>query len=283
LTPNGVRVAFDLPGGQMTGWRWGDMSRAPDLVFLHANGFNARAYSSLLAPLGEQLSILAVDQRGHGHSTLPTRTAGRNSWHDLAGDLVALLDLLDAPPLILAGHSMGGTVSTLATQHRPDRVKRLALFDPVIIPPMMRLMLRLPWIAAKRNTMAQGAMRRRRSFASRDAAVESFEGRGAFRTWPRAALVDYIEDGMRDTPEGDVTLSCAPEWEASNFASQQHNSTGALKRVTCPVHILRAEHASTCRIDAPITPNMVVETVPGTTHFVPFEKPERVRQVLLEG
>jgi pimeloyl-ACP methyl ester carboxylesterase len=56
-----------------------------------------------------------------------------------------------------------------------------------------------------------------------------------------------------------------------------------LKRVTCPVHILRAEHASTCRIDAPITPNMVVETVPGTTHFVPFEKPERVRQVLLEG
>jgi pimeloyl-ACP methyl ester carboxylesterase len=178
---------------------------------------------------------------------------------------------------------MGGTVSTLATCQRPDRVKRLALFDPVIIPPLMRLMLRLPGVAAKRNTMAQGAMRRRRSFASREAALESFEGRGAFRTWPREPLIDYLADGMRDTPEGDVTLSCAPEWEASNFAAQQHNSTGALKRLTCPVHILKAEHGSTCRIEVPLSRHMLIETVPGTTHFVPFEAANRVRQVLLEG
>lgn len=283
MTHAGVRAAYDLPDGRLTGWRWGDTSRPPDLVFLHANGFNARAYTMLLEPLGDRLSILAIDQRGHGHSTLPTQTAGRNSWHDLAADLVALIDLLDAPPLILAGHSMGGTVSALAARHRPDRVKRLALFDPVIIPPMLRLMLRLPWIGKKRNTMAQGAMRRRQSFASREAALASFEGRGAFRTWPREPLIDYLEDGMRDLPEGGVTLSCAPTWEASNFSSQQHNSTGALKRVPCPVHILRAGRASTCRIDAPLTPHMVVETVPETTHFLPFEAPDRVRTVLLEG
>ena len=46
----------------------------------------------------------------------------------------------------------------------------------------------------------------------------SYRGRGAFATWPEASLIDYVQDGFRERPDGSVELSCAPDWEASNFA-----------------------------------------------------------------
>ena len=66
-------------GGAMAGLECGDLSRPVDIVFVHANGFNARTYSSILSPLSGEFLILAVDQRGHGRSTLPADTAGRTS------------------------------------------------------------------------------------------------------------------------------------------------------------------------------------------------------------
>ena len=108
--------------GRMSVLDFGDPNRPVDLVFVHANGFNALTYRTLLAPLSGTLRIWAPDLRGHGGTTLPTDAGGRRNWHDHRDDLVALLDALDGPPAILAGHSMGGTSSLLAAAERPDRV-----------------------------------------------------------------------------------------------------------------------------------------------------------------
>ena len=53
----------------------GDSARAPDMIFVHANGFNALTYCTLLEPLARKARILAPDLRGHGRSTL-TALAG---------------------------------------------------------------------------------------------------------------------------------------------------------------------------------------------------------------
>ena len=58
---------FPLPGrgGEMAGLAFGPADRPLDLLFVHANGFNARTYRTILGPLAEQFHILAVDLRGH--------------------------------------------------------------------------------------------------------------------------------------------------------------------------------------------------------------------------
>ena len=134
-TPEGARrLSIPLADGDMAGLAWGDPGRPPDVLFVHANGFNARTYASILRALGDQLHVLAVDLRGHGRSTLPAPPSWRRTWADFRDDLALLLDRLEAPPLVVAGHSMGGTTGLLAAARRPGRVKRLVLFDPVIVP-----------------------------------------------------------------------------------------------------------------------------------------------------
>lgn len=281
------RRTIPLPGGDMAALAFGP-ERAPDVVFVHANGFNARTYRTILAPLGEALSVLAVDLRGHGRSTLPATPSWRRTWGDFRDDLAALLDVLDAPPLVLAGHSMGGTCSLLAAARRPGRVRSLVLFDPVIMPRPAALYAQAPWTSGalwRRMPIVRAALRRRAVFDSRAAAVGAYTGRGAFKTWPPEVLADYVADGFHDRPDGGVELACAPAWEASNFAAHGADPWRAIRRVEAPVRILRAQHASTCRIGvgagfAGRGRSVTLETVPGTTHFLPMERPELVREAL---
>ena len=111
-------------------------------------------------------------------------------------------------------------------------------------------------------------------------ALSAYRGRGAFRTWQEQQLADYIADGFRERPGGDVELACRPGWERSNFLGQAHDVWGALTRVSCPVDIYRAGKGSTCAVARPLSPRMTVQVVPGTTHFLPLERPEVVREAL---
>ncbi len=279
LTPPRAR-AIPLPDrdGEVAALEFGPPDRPVDLVFSHANGFNARTYRSILGPLAADFRILALDQRGHGLTRLPTVLEGRNSWDQVAEDLLAVILALDLQGVTLAGHSMGGTSSLMASARCPDRVKALVLFDPVIIPGEL-VAAAPPGEGA--SPLAQGALKRRAEFPSKAAVIESYTGKGAFRNWSPAMLADYVEDGFRDTPEGTVTLACAPAWEASNFSSQGHDTGAAFDLSRAPTHILRAEIGSTCHIAAReeallATGRYQIETVPGTSHFLPMERPDLV-------
>ena len=55
----------------------------------------------------------------------------------------------------------------------------------------------------------------------------------------------------------------------------------------CAIDIRRAEIASTCRIEGreaevAATGRITVQTVPGTTHFLPMERPDVVRDALFD-
>lgn len=273
--------AFDLPlpsrgSGVLHGLDFGPAARSPDIVFLHANGFNALTYRGILEPLAADYRILALDQRGHGETSLDTAVAGRCDWLDLRDDLLAALEILDVRGAVLSGHSMGGTVSLLAAQAQPDRARSLILFDPVILPNDAAR-------AAPHSPMVEAARRRRAVFPSREAALTSYRGRGAFRGWPEAVLEDYVRAGFRDLPSGEVTLACSPDWEASSYAAHGHDSWSALAHPPRPIRVLKAEIASTCRFDkgdiAP-GPDVVIDTIVGASHFLPMERPDLVQGAL---
>lgn len=263
---------------------FGDPKRPVDLVFVHANGFNAMTYRGLLAPLSQSLRIWAPDLRGHGRTTLPTSTAGRRSWRDLRDDLVELIEQLDGPPVVLSGHSMGATAGLLAAAERPGRVASLVLFDPVIWSRWTVAAFQLPLLdqLAGRIPLVKNALKRRAVFGSREQAMRAYEGRGAFKGWPGLTLADYLADGLIETDEG-LTLACRPEWEASNYASQSHDPWTALKRFARPVRILKAATGSTCHVPDSAFAHVAVETPPGSNHFLPMLRPDLCRDALFEA
>src|SRR5215469_9726163 len=76
-----MRTRRNLPlfDGAVSYLEWEGPRGAPLLVFLHANGFNAETYVSILGPLATQFRIIAPDLRGHGSTTLAAdaRLTGR--------------------------------------------------------------------------------------------------------------------------------------------------------------------------------------------------------------
>ena len=284
----GRRVTLMLGDGAMSALRWGGDRTPPDLIFLHANGFNAAAYAPLLAPLGERAAVVALDMRGHGLSRLPTMPDTLTDWWPYARDLVAVLDQWvpkGAPPVVLAGHSMGGITAILAASSRPAAVRGVVLADPVLMPPMLRWALYTPWARARaRGTpLAAGALKRRALFPSKAEALATYSTRKAFSTWQPGFLEGYVEGGFVDDPDG-VRLACAPEWEAANFAAHRHGSWSALARLPMPVRLFMAETGSTvsgglARV-ASTAPKVEASMVPGTSHFIPMERPDVIREAL---
>jgi pimeloyl-ACP methyl ester carboxylesterase len=276
--------------GEVSVLDFGDARRPVDVVFLHANGFNALTYRSALAPLSASRRVIAPDLRGHGASQLAANPRKRRSWSDLRDDVLALIEALDAPPIALAGHSMGGTLALLAAALRPDRVSRLVLFDPVILPPLAANLWRLPGarsLALARMPLARTARRRRAVFDDRPSVFHAYRGRGVFAGWPETPLADYVAGGFFEREDGQVELACAPEWEASNFAAQANDPWGALDRFEGPIRLIRAERSSASSIGELERfrrrhPGVTVETAPGG-HFFPVERPDITREALLDA
>jgi len=284
------RRMIRLPDGEMAALDFGDEKRPVDVVFLHATGFNAMTYRSILAPLSPGLRILAVDQRGHGSSRLPTDPARLRSWKPYRDDLLALLATLDGPPAVLSGHSMGGTVALLAAAARPSAVSGLVLFDPVVLTRWQTLMAHLPGgaKAMRQGPLAVGAAKRRAVFDSVEAAFSAYKGRGAFKTWSDIMLADYVAGGFRDRADGKVELACAPAMESAIFGNHAHNAWTAAARVKAPMQIYRAERGSTCRIGDGASffagnPRASLVTVAGSSHFLPMERPDIARDALLDA
>ncbi len=281
------RFRIRIRDGELAGVAFGDPVRPVEVMFIHATGFNALTYESIFDPLGSQAHCAAIDMRGHGRSLAPANPAKLKSWNRFRDDMIQVLEQTSPGGTVLGGHSMGATVALLVAARRPDLVKGLVLVDPVLMHPRKYQFLHIPifGMLGSRNALSKQALRRRRSFESPADAVEQLRGRGAFQTWRPPFLDDYSVDGVLRNDAGGYELACTPEWEAATFAAQRHRPWSAirkLRRKRIPLIVLQAEKNSTTlpdtdrRIHA-IRPDAAVTRVPGTTHFIPMERPYVVR------
>jgi esterase len=92
------------------------------IVALHAYWMEAGTYTDLAEELAPQWRLIALDQRGHGHSD----HADDLSWDAFIGDLAAFLAHLKIDePVILAGNSLGGTVAFRFAARWPGKVRAM--------------------------------------------------------------------------------------------------------------------------------------------------------------
>ena len=292
------RFTFETAEGDLAALEFGDPAKKLAALWLHATGFNAMTYQSILAPLGLRTKIQAVDLRGHGRSSLPAKPRSLRSWKRYRDDIIAFLDR-ESPinPVVLGGHSMGATVALMVAGARPEKVAGLVLVDPVILPPRYYMAMHLMPFGFRRggHHMAKQARRRRNKFDSREHIQYKYKGRGAFATWRDPFLADYILDAFDRTdgndPDSDKQvwqLLCDPKWEAATFMAQRNRPWGALAKVKkhrIPITILRPDSDSvlTDEVAARLAkkcPHLILKERVNTTHFLPMEAPYDVRDEL---
>ncbi len=284
------RFKVNIRDGEVAGIAYGDPVRPIDVMFLHATGFNAITYQSILEPLAGQMHCAAIDLRGHGRTNLPANPKRLRSWNRFRDDVIQVLQETSPDGAILGGHSMGATVALLVAAKRPDLVKGLVLVDPVLLKPGQYFAHHIPlfWRLVAESALSRGARRRRDTFASSGEAAENLFGRGAFKTWRPPFLDDYVVDGVLRRDDGSYGLACRPDWEAAVFKAHRIAPWGAfrkLKKRRVALIILQATRHSTALADTDVRvhavrPDAAVTQVPGTTHFVPMERPYVVRDAL---
>lgn len=286
LPPHVQRRRLVLPGTgvEIALLDWG--GRGPLALLHHANGFCAALWQLVAEALQARFRVVAMDARGHGDSSGATGAEAYH-WSRFPEDLRAVAHALapEAPGGRVAlglGHSFGGTAMIAAAGLEPRLFERIVAVDPVILPPHAP---GAPPRVLRGNAMAEGARKRRAVFPSRDAARERFEGKEFFAAWDPRALALYLEEGLRERPDGQVELKCAPEVEAAIFEGGGGFDVFSLAAsVTAPVLILWAARgnfprpvyeALTARI-----PDARIEDV-DAGHLVTMERPTLVSDAVL--
>lgn len=291
MTAAPVEHRLTLGPGDLCWFEWGEPTDWPSLLLLHATGFHARLWDQTLkalAALGSPLPhIVAPDLRGHGRSYKP---ASIGDWSATAADLVPLVDAAIPGQVVGVGHSMGGYCAAALAGLLPEKVARLLLVDPVILPPET-----YDPNATEPDPSTHPVARRRGRWPDAQTMIDAFAGRSPYSAWRPAALADYCRFGLNPAADGDgLVLGCPPEIEASAYLGAARNDAmGMLAKVRCPTTVLRARVAERQGpMDFSISPTWPELAAhlpdaldlcwPDVSHFIPMEQPERLAVLIRE-
>jgi pimeloyl-ACP methyl ester carboxylesterase len=227
----------------------------------------------------------AIDLRGHGQ----TGGGPVEDWRVLAQDVAAFLAQAGISGAVGIGHSMGAHTLLQVAADNPGRFARLVLFDPVILAPEFYA----PDEPLYSADNPHPAIRRKRDFASPEAMIERFRERDPYNLFDPRVFEDYCRHGLVPAPSGEgMELACAPEDEASVYASSRSNPgiLEAAKHVAIPVLVVRALHTTLNDFkSSPTWPELAKVLPQGTdlyrpdmTHFHPFQDPADAARIIAE-
>lgn len=264
-SPDGLSLAYThMPGDE------------PGLVFVHATGFCKEVWRPVVGHFSGSNEVLALDQRGHGESEVGPSPF---DWWDLGRDVLALIAETGPGSRIGVGHSSGAAALVMAEVMAPGSFDGLVLVEPIVLPP--------PYERSDDDPLVDSARQRKPSFPSREAALESFRGRGPFTRWSDEALEEYVAHGFRDEG-GRWALCCTPDTESEFYATARlHGAWERLGEVGCPAIVLAgADTTAPVRghLDeqAALFADAELRIVSGAGHFLPMERPPVVAAAVTE-
>ena len=249
------------------------------VLFSHANGFHGRCFDPVIETLVADHKCVSFDLRGHGDSVVSSDWPV--AWQGYGDDALAMAKKISRPT-IAVGHSMGGAALVMAALVEPKLFSALILYEPIIFPSAVRE------IASKNNgpsPLAEGARRRRKTFASRTEAFTNYASKPPMNTFDPRALHAFVDYGFRDRSDH-IELKCAPEHEARNFEMGAiHETWDRLKDLQVPTWIVSgAQHSGqpsgfAANIAEQIANSHFVEWQ-DLGHFGPMQQPERLAELI---
>jgi esterase len=185
------------------------------LIALPAHWMEAVTFAPLAAALAPGWRVIALDQRGHGHSDHAPREGGYSREAYLA-DVAALYDHLGIETAVLLGNSLGGVNAFQFAARHPEKVRALIVEDiGVVLSEDLRF------------TFAWGG-----TFPTRQALAERVGER----------LAPYLADAFREV-EGGWRLAFDPlDMVASQKALNGDHGTDWLA-TDCPALLIRGRES----------------------------------------
>lgn len=118
---------IDTPAGKIFARVHGE---GPPVVLLHGFGQTHVAWRRIAPALAKRFTVVAMDLRGYGWSTVPVSEKGEHyAKRDMAGDVVASMESLGQIRFALVGHDRGARVGLRLALDHPGRLTKLALVD----------------------------------------------------------------------------------------------------------------------------------------------------------
>lgn len=280
---NGIHLCY---------FEWGSQHRnlRATLLFVHANGYHARLWDSIIRGL-EGYHIIAIDLRGHGRS----EKTPIDHWGIFGDDLSSVVVALDLHQIVGIGHSMGGHALTEAAARHEARFERLILIDPAIIAPDE---YKKPSSSSSiASPELHPAAQRKDHFENPQAMFDRFKDREPFSLFTRDSLANYCEYGLLKSSDAQgYRLACPPVLEASVYMASRSNGKvfDSVRRLELPVLIMRAreptaENPIQNYSVSPTWPALVNEFrfareihYPERTHFLPMEIPDEMARRIAE-
>jgi lipase len=267
-------TTVDIPvaGGELRAGVWG--RSGPLVVAVHGTTAHHLAWEPLARDLVVDHRIVAVDLRGRGGSRELPPPYGVAAHVD---DLAAVVEELGEGPVIIVGHSIGGTVAVEAA--RQGLASRLVLTDggPLQPPPEG-----VPVGAGESEIAAAVARvvgpafgRLTRTFDSPQEYLAFWRAHPALALWP-SGMDDFVRADLVPTADGRWRSACLLA-AAERDSVDLYNWTGAPEEpVPVPTMLLRAERGLLDEPDRPFyppgygpkwLPGVDERTVPGVNHY----------------
>ena len=257
------------------------------IVLLH--GFPELSYSwrhqlPVLAEAG--VHALAPDLRGYGDSDRPSGVEAY-ALPNLVGDIVGLLDAIDAESAHLVGHDWGGSIAWVLAARSPERVRSLTILNsphPIAsaearqVPEQQRrswYMLLFQFAGVAEAWLSADDFANLRSFV--------------FDTAAPGVFGDEEQERFVAALRRDGALTAALNYYRANIPPASWlRPPPDLPQVTVPTMIIWGEadaymspillERSATKVAGPLR----IERLPGVSHWVQQEAPDRVNELLLD-
>lgn len=242
------------------------------VVLLHSGGMSGRQWRRLAERLAPTYHVMTPDFLGSGDN--PPWPDDRP--FDFHLDVAAVNALVDGagPPVHLVGHSYGGLIALTVARERPEVVRSLAVFDPVVFGVL--------YAADDREGLADLARAsanpvflddaRGGSEEWLEAFVDYWSGPGAWKALPPPMRASFQKVGRK--VYGEVTSLMVDRTSAEAYAN-----------IAAPTLLLTGERSPTSvrrvtTLLAAAMPSAQVEVVPGAGHMGPITHGSDVNALL---
>ncbi|HJP80654.1 MAG TPA: alpha/beta hydrolase [Pseudonocardiaceae bacterium] len=262
------RYSVPVAGGDLAVHRW--PADGPTVLAAHGITSNGLSWSAVADAL-PGFEIIAPDLRGRaGSRSLP----GPYGPARHADDLLGVLDHRGvAEPVVLAGHSMGGFVASVAAAAHPERFSKLVLVDGGLAFPEQEG----ADIDAVLEAVIGPAMRRlSMEFADLDAYHEFWHEHPAFTAiWHERTIECLDHDLIGEPPQ--LRSSCVLDAIRTDGAGvlADPEVLGAIHRLTVPAVLLWAQRGMLDQPEGIYSPDRLAalpdgvraELVPEVNHY----------------